>query len=87
MKKYREGLVDNAGALDWFAGIVENFNFDYDDQEADNLQVTREALMKLAKEVIELEGEHEKLGLSRAEMAFYHAVNRPENVQDFYTDD
>lgn len=43
--------------------------------------------MKLAKEVIELEEEHEKLGLSRAEMAFYHAVNRPENVQDFYTDD
>ena len=36
---------------------------------------------ELAKEVIELEEEHEKLGLSQAEMAFYHAVNRPEHYK------
>ncbi|MGV3175093.1 type I restriction enzyme endonuclease domain-containing protein [Aerococcus suis] len=34
-----------------------------------------------------LEEEHENLGLSRSEMAFYHAITNPENVQDFYTDD
>ena len=43
--------------------------------------------MKLAKEAMALEKEHESLGLTRSEMAFYHAVSNPENVQDFYTDD
>ena len=48
---------------------------------------TREELVKLAKEALALEEEHKSLGLSRAEMAFYHAISNPKNVQDFYTDD
>ncbi|WP_425541685.1 type I restriction enzyme endonuclease domain-containing protein [Alkalibacterium iburiense] len=28
---------------------------------------------------------YESLGFSRAEMAFYHVLSNPKNVQDFYT--
>src|SRR5699024_314222 len=87
MKKYREGLVDNAEQLDRFAGIAGVVNDDYDEYKVANLQTTREELIKLANEAMELEKEHESLGLTRSEMAFYHAVSNPENVQDFYTDD
>lgn len=87
MKKYREGLVDNAEQLDRFAGIAGVVNDDYDEYKVANLQTTREELIKLANEAMELEKEHESLGLTRSEMAFYHAVSNPENVQDFYIDD
>ena len=86
MKKYREGLVDNAESLDRFAGLADRLNEDYDEYKATNLQNTREELVKLAKEALALEEEHKSLGLSRAEMAFYHAISNPQNVQDFYTD-
>ncbi|GAA0493499.1 type I restriction endonuclease subunit R [Alkalibacterium indicireducens] len=87
MKKYREGLVDNAESLDRFAGFADTLNEDYDEYKATNVQNTREELVKLAKEALALEEEHKSLGLSRAEMAFYHAISNPKNVQDFYTDD
>lgn len=87
MKKYREGLVDNAETLDRFAGFADAVNEDYDEYKAANVQQTREELIQLAKEAMALEEEHKSLGLSRAEMAFYHAISNPENVQDFYTDD
>ncbi|NLJ19074.1 type I restriction enzyme endonuclease domain-containing protein, partial [Globicatella sulfidifaciens] len=87
MKKYREGLVDNAETLDRFAGIADVVKDDYDEYKVANIQTTREELLKLAKEAIALEKEHESLGLTRAEMAFYHAVSNPDKVQDFYTDD
>lgn len=87
MKKYRDGLVDNAETFDRFAGIADIVNDDYDEYKVNNLQKTRAELIKLAKEAMELENEHESLGLTRAEMAFYHAVGNPKNVQDFYTDD
>ncbi|MGO1356398.1 type I restriction endonuclease subunit R [Alkalibacterium gilvum] len=87
MKKYREGLVDNAESLDRFAGFADTLNEDYDEYKATNLHNTREELVKLAKEALALEEEHKSLGLSRAEMAFYHAISNPKNVQDFYTDD
>lgn len=87
MKKYREGLVDNAEQLDRFVGIADVVNCEDAEYKVSNLHTTREELMKLAKEAMALEKEHESLGLSRAEMAFYHAVSNPEKVQDFYTDD
>ena len=87
MKKYREGLVDNAEQLDRFAGIADVVNSEDAEYKLSDLQTTREELMKLAKEAMALEKEHESLGLTRSEMAFYHAVSNPENVQDFYTDD
>src|SRR5699024_12088274 len=74
MKKYREGLVDNAEQLDRIAGIADVVNEDGDEYKVSNLHTTREELMKLAKEAMALEKEHESLGLSRAEMAFYHTV-------------
>lgn len=87
MKKYRDGLVDNAENLDRFAGIADLVG-EKDSSEKDySLQSTRHALVELAKEAMALEDEHKSLGLTRGEMAFYHAVSNPENVQDFYTDD
>lgn len=86
MKKYRESLVDNAETLDRFAGLADTVNEDYDEYKATNLRNTREELIKLAKEALALEEEHKSLGLTRAEMAFYHAISNPANVQDFYTD-
>src|SRR5699024_8562401 len=65
MKKYREGLVDNAEQLDRFAGIAGVVNESGDDYNVSNLQTTREELMKLEKEAMPLEKEHECLELSR----------------------
>lgn len=86
MKKYRDGLVDNAENLDSFAGIADLVGENNKGNKEFNLQNTREALIELAKEALLLEKEHESLGLSRSEMAFYHAITNPKNVQDFYTD-
>ena len=58
MKKYREGLVDNAESLDRFAGFADTLNEDYDEYKATNLHNTREELVKLAKEALALEEEH-----------------------------
>lgn len=80
MKSYRESMVDNAESLDKFVGLVKEDKNDY------NLGTIREALMKLAEEIVILEEENKSLGLSKEELAFYHAISKPENIKDFYTD-
>lgn len=54
---------------------------------SDHLSEIRDLLIQLAKETIESEKDHERLGLTPAEMAFYNAVANSEKVQDFYTDE
>ena len=80
MKSYRDSMVDNAESLDSFMGLVSE-----DDREY-KLGTTREALMSLAQEIVKLAEENESLGLSKEELAFYHAISKPENIKDFYTD-
>lgn len=87
MKRYKEGLMDNAETLDQFTGLAEVLKEDDAEYETDYLSNIRKQLIDLAKETIESEKEHEKLGLTRAEMAFYNAVANSDNIQDFYTDD
>lgn len=48
------------------------------------LEITRQALIDLAKENVALEDENEELGLSRAELAFYHTISNPDKIADFY---
>lgn len=80
MKSYRDSMVDNAESLDSFMGLVSDDGIDY------NLGTTREALLNLAHEIVKLAEENESLGLSKEELAFYHAISKPENIKDFYTD-
>lgn len=87
MKRYKDGLVGNAEGLDQFAGIGDLVKTETDEYAVDDLQKTRAALIALAKEAMESQDEHIRLGLSRAEVAFYHAISKPENIQDFYTND
>lgn len=87
MKKYRDGLVDNAAALDQFTGLSDVVSEEGTDYEAGSLSETRQKLIDLAKETVRSENAHERLGLSRAEMAFYNAIADSKNVQDFYTDE
>ena len=87
MKKYREGLVDNAETLDKFTGLADVFKEHGVDFETESLQSIRKQLIELAKETVESEKENERLGLTKAEMAFYNAISKSENVQDFYTDE
>lgn len=87
MKKYKDGLVDNAETLDQFTGLAEVIKEDDAEYESDHLSEIRKMLIELAKETVESEKEHEKLGLSKAEMAFYNAIASSENVQDFYTNE
>ena len=81
MKSYRESMVDNAESLDKFVGLVKEDKDDY------NLGTIREALMSLAEEIVKLEEENKSLGLSREELAFYHAISKPGNIRDFYTNE
>lgn len=80
MKNYRESLLDNAESLDKFVGLVKEDKNDY------NLGMVRQALIDLAKEIVRLEEENQSLGLSKEELAFYHAISKPENINNFYTD-
>ncbi|UUX33353.1 type I restriction endonuclease subunit R [Fundicoccus culcitae] len=87
MKRYKDGQVDNAESLDRFAGMDDIIQTETSNYETDDLQRTRKALVDLAKEAMESQDEHIRLGLTRAELAFYHAIANPENVQDFYTNE
>lgn len=80
MKTYRKSLVDNAESLDDFLGLVGENERTY------SVTNTREQLIELAKDIISLEEENKALGLSKEELAFYHAISKPENIKDFYTD-
>lgn len=87
MERYRQGLVDNAESLDRFSGLASTLNEDYGEYSAEKLEETRKLLIDLAKETVDSKNEHERLGLTQAEMAFYNAIAKPENIQDFYTDE
>ncbi len=82
MKRYRESMLDNAESLDKFIGVSEsNGTKDYD------LATTRKLLLDLAKEIVSLEEKNKALGLNKEELAFYHAISKPENILDFYTNE
>jgi len=89
MKRYHEGLVESAGSLDQFTGLVKEDadEYSYTSNKAVSPEDIRQALMDLAKETINSEQENEQLGLSREELAFYHALNDPDNIQNFYNEE
>ena len=82
MRNYRKSMVDNAESLDKFIGIASETG----DNGEYKLGSVRDELLKLAKDLINLHEENKALGLSREEIAFYHAISKPENIKDFYTD-
>ncbi|WP_203265952.1 type I restriction endonuclease subunit R [Streptococcus uberis] len=81
MKKYRDSMVDNAQSLDEFMGMVNEEGVSYD------LETVRQSLIQLAEDMVKVESETKALGLTRDELAFYHAVSKPENISDFYTNE
>lgn len=89
MKSYHDGLVESADSLDKFTGIVDEdlAKFSYTANKPVGLEDIRKALMELAKETIYNERENENLGLSQEELAFYHAISDPENIQNFYNEE
>lgn len=82
MKKYRENMLDNAESLDKFVGILAE-----KDAEDNNISKTRKMLLDLAKEIVSLEEQNKALGLNNEELAFYHAISKPKNILDFYTNE
>lgn len=81
MKRYRECMLDNEESLDQFVGIVAADTEDY------NLGAIRESLLNLAKDMVKLDEENKATGLTKEELAFYHAISKPENISDFYTNE
>ena len=81
MKRYRASMLDNAESLDQFIGLVSEGAGNY------NLNVTRQSLLKLAKDIIDQDEENKALGLSKEELAFYHAISKPDDISDFYTNE
>ncbi|WP_103981838.1 type I restriction endonuclease subunit R [Helcococcus massiliensis] len=84
MKRYRDSLLYNAETLDTFAGLDDILTTN---DSVNEYSEVKRLLIELAKETIEAEKEYKKLGLTRAEMAFYNAVASSDNIQDFYTDE
>lgn len=80
MKNYRKSMVDNAESLDKFIGLASEDSDNYE------LGYIRQELLELAKDLVKLDEENKSLGLSKEELAFYHAISKPENIKDFYTD-
>lgn len=80
MQRYRESMLDNAERLDKFVGIASEEKSDY------KIGMVRRALVDLAKDIVKSQKENENLGLSKEELAFYHAISKPENISNFYTD-
>jgi len=89
MKRYHDSLVESAESLDQFTGLVkeDEGEYAYTSNKPISPEDIRQALIDLAKETINSEQENEQLGLSREELAFYHALNDPENIQNFYSED
>lgn len=82
MDRYKRGLIANAEGLQEFAsGIGEGENSDYD------LEDIIDKLVDLADEMVKMDEESKSTGLSKEELAFYHAISQPENIKDFYTDE
>ena len=66
--------------MDKFVGIASEEKSDY------KIGMVRRALVDLAKDIVKSQKENENLGLSKEELAFYHAISKPENISNFYTD-
>ena len=81
MKRYRESMLDNAESLDQFLGLIDGAAEPY------QLTSVRESLLNLAQDIIKLDEENQASGLSKKELAFYHAICKPENISDFYTNE
>lgn len=81
MKRYRESMLDNAESLDQFLGLIDGAAEPY------QLTSVRESLLNLAQDIVKLDEENQALGLSKKELAFYHAISKPENISDFYTNE
>lgn len=82
MDRYKKGLIANAGDLQDFAsGVDEGGNSDYD------LKDIIDKLINLADEMVKMDEESKATGLSKEELAFYHAIIQPENIKDFYTNE
>ena len=82
MDRYKNGLIANAGDLQDFAsGVAESGNSDYD------LEDTINKLIGLADEMVKMDEESKATGLSKEELAFYHAISQPENIKEFYTNE
>lgn len=80
MKAYRQSMLDNAESLDKFIGVVS------DDNSGLRVDQAREDLLKLVQDIIKQNEENKALGMTKEEIAFYHAISKPENIKDFYTD-
>lgn len=82
MERYKRGLIANAKGLQNFtSGIGEEKNNDYD------LDDIIKKLLDLADEMVKMDEESKATGLSKEELAFYHAIRNPENIKDLYTDE
>ena len=82
MDRYKRGLIANAGSLQGFtSGVAEDSDKDY------GLEDIIDKLIGLADEMVKMEGESKATGLSKEELAFYHAIIQPENIKDFYTNE
>lgn len=82
MDRYKNGLIANAEDLQDFAsGVAESGNSDYD------LENTINKLIGLADEMVKMDEESKATGLSKEELAFYHAISQPENIKEFYTNE
>lgn len=81
MKRYKEGMLANAESLDRFVGFSVGDTGDY------NVTSVRDMLLDLAKDIVRLDEENKALGLTREELTFYHAIIKPENISDFYTNE
>ena len=82
MERYKRGLIDNAKGLQNFtSGVEEDGDKDYDLEDIIN------KLIGLADEMVKMEEESKATGLSKEELAFYHAIIQPENIKDFYTNE
>ena len=69
-----------------FSEIIQGIIYRYLNGMLTNEEVIQE-LLGLAREIREAAGRGKKLGLTTEEMAFYHALTKPEAVMDFYTND
>lgn len=61
--------------------MAEDGDKDYDLEDIIN------KLIGLADEMVKMEEESKAIGLSKEELAFYHAIIQPENIKDFYTNE
>lgn len=69
-----------------FSEIIQGIISRYLNGMLTNEEVIQE-LLGLAREIREAAGQGKELGLTTEEIAFYHALTKPQAVMDFYTND